>query len=72
MIKQIWIAQCDLCGKTEPARMVSGRYNETEPTLPIGWERAYNKKVHFCPECAKLVDKKVHTRGEFVIARGEP
>ena len=26
MIKQIWIAQCDVCGLIETARMVRGRW----------------------------------------------
>lgn len=59
MIKQIWVAQCDLCGKIENARMTSGRYNEQEATLPIGWSKGYNKDVHCCPECSKRIAEKV-------------
>ncbi len=51
MLKQITIAECDLCGKTEPAKAVSGRYNETDYTLPDGWGYAHNKDFVLCPEC---------------------
>ena len=29
MIRQVWIAECDLCGHTEKAKTKPGRYNET-------------------------------------------
>ncbi|MBQ8697390.1 MAG: hypothetical protein IJ521_00100 [Schwartzia sp.] len=57
MIKQVWVAQCDLCGKIENAKLVAGRYNETAPTLPEGWICGYNKDFHCCPECAKQIEK---------------
>ena len=53
MIKQVWIAQCDYCGKTERAMIKYGRYNEKMPILPIGWNNGYNKNFHLCPECYK-------------------
>ena len=59
MIKQIWIAQCDLCGKMENARITMGQYNEDTYTLPIGWSEGYNKDVHLCPECSKRIAKEV-------------
>ena len=51
MLKQITIAECDLCGRTEKAKAVSGRYNDREYTLPDGWSRAHNKNFILCPEC---------------------
>ena len=36
MLRQIWIAECDLCGKIEPAQHTNGRY-EPEYVLPAGW-----------------------------------
>lgn len=59
MIKQIWIAQCDLCGKMENARIIMDQYNEEGHTLPIGWGEGYNKDVHLCPECSKRMMKEV-------------
>ena len=59
MIKQIWIAQCDICGFIERVRMVRGRYNDTEPTLPVGWGHGHNKDVHLCPECSKRAAREV-------------
>lgn len=52
MLKQITIAECDLCRKTEPAKAVSGRYNETDYTLPDGWSKGHNDSFILCPECA--------------------
>ena len=54
MIRQIWIAECDLCGHREDAKAVSGRYNETNYTLPDGWGYGYNKNFTLCHECLLL------------------
>ena len=51
MIRQIWITECDLCGKTEKAKPKSGRYNETDYTLPDGWCHGHNQNFFVCPEC---------------------
>ena len=51
MIKQITIAECDLCGKTERAKSISGRDNETAYNLPDGWGYGHNKDFILCPEC---------------------
>lgn len=51
MIRQIWIAECDLCGHTEKAKAKSGRYNETDYTLPDGWCHGHNQNFLVCPEC---------------------
>ena len=51
MIRQIWIAECDFCGKTEKAKAKDGRYNETFYGLPEGWRRGNNKDFTICPEC---------------------
>lgn len=46
----VWMCQCDLCGKEEKAIMTNQR-----PTLPIGWGYNYDGRVHLCPECFKRV-----------------
>ena len=58
MLKQITIAECDMCGKTEPAKAVSGRYNEREYTLPDGWSRGHNKDFMLCPECTSIYSER--------------
>lgn len=55
MLKQVWIVECDLCGKVERAKSVLGRYNETDYTLPEGWKHGHNKNCTFCPECGKEI-----------------
>ena len=59
IIKQIWVAQCDVCGKTENARIMVGAYNDEVHTLPVGWGYGYNENMHLCPECSKRIMKKV-------------
>ena len=60
MIKQVWVAQCDLCGKMENARVVPGRYNEQQATLPIGWSNGYNKdKIFIVAKSAPRIAKEV-------------
>lgn len=54
MIRQVWIAECDLCGHTEKAKAKSGRCNETDYTLPDGWGYGHNKDFTLCPECLSL------------------
>ncbi len=68
MIRQIWIAECDLCGHREDAKAVSGRYNETDYTLPNGWGYGHNKDFTLCPEClarksAREGDRSVESYG---------
>lgn len=57
MIRQIWIAECDLCGHREDAKAVSGRYNETDYTLPNGWRKAHNKDFILCPKCHEKTER---------------
>ena len=52
MLKQITIAECDRCGKIEPAKAVSGRCNYVEYTLPDEWRKGYNNSFLLCPDCA--------------------
>ncbi len=60
MIKQIWIAECDICGKTEKAQIMLGRYyNDNEHTLPDGWIRLKNKDICICPDCASVLKDKI-------------
>ena len=57
MIKQVWLVQCDFCGKEEHAKIVSGQYNETETALPDGWGYGYTKAFHCCPECHERLSR---------------
>ena len=57
MLKQITIAECDLCGKIEHAKAVSERYNETDYTLPDGWGYGHNKDFTLCPECLSVRER---------------
>ena len=60
MIKTQTVAVCDICGKTELARVVHVWGNEREYGLPMEWTPAlYNPAVHLCPTCsAKLLAPK--------------
>lgn len=51
MRKQIWVVQCDTCGKTGNALLLSDRYNSIEIRLPNGWSFGFHKDVHLCPDC---------------------
>lgn len=66
MIKQSWVAECDLCGKTECAKMVSGRYNDPSYEVPSGWGYGHNRQFILCPECLLLRggDSGVESNGE--------
>ena len=58
MLKQICVAECDICGKIKEAKTTLGQYNETEYLLPDGWESGKgNKAVCICTECLKLLSK---------------
>lgn len=56
MIKQITVAECDICGTTQAAKPVQGQYNETDYKLPPGWMMSEaNRQFCICPRCwAKL------------------
>ena len=55
MIKQITVAECDICGYTEKAKPETFR-NETNYKLPDGWMVSEaNRQFCICPRCwAKL------------------
>ena len=55
MLKQVWIAKCDLCGRVEQAKAVFGQYNETNYTIPEGWDTGHNKDFILCPECLSAI-----------------
>lgn len=57
MLIQITIAECDLCGKTEPAKALSGRYNDIDYTLPDGWSKGHNNSFILCPECTSVRER---------------
>lgn len=51
MIKQIYMAICDLCGKTEPAKTMLSPRNEEYYKLPPDWGHGANKNFTLCPKC---------------------
>lgn len=53
MIRQVWIVECDLCGRTEEAKCAFKRQlgNATDYTLPDGWGYGHNKDFTLCPDC---------------------
>ena len=58
MIKQVTIAECDICGTTQQAKPVQGQYNETDYQLPPGWMMSEaNKKFCICPKCWKKMSQ---------------
>lgn len=58
MIKQITVAECDICGVTEKAKPVAGQYNETDYKLPPGWMQSEaNGDFCICHECLKKLKK---------------
>ena len=57
MIKTITVAQCDICGKTEPAKAIPGQYNETDYTIPDSWKKSdTNKDFCICDQCRKKLE----------------
>lgn len=54
MIKHMYIAECDLCGKVKPAKLISDGYHDDTYDLPCGWGYAHNKDFTLCPECLSL------------------
>lgn len=51
MIRQVFVAECDICGITQKAKPETFR-NETSYTLPNGWMRSKaNNQFIICPEC---------------------
>ena len=58
MIKQITVAECDICGATQKAKAVSDYRNGTDYTLPPGWMQSEaNREFCICPECWKKLTK---------------
>ena len=53
MIKQVWMAECDFCGKMERARITGGQYNEDVHILPVGWKYGVNDDFCVCDDCYK-------------------
>lgn len=61
MIKQITVAECDICGTTQNAKLVTWQ-NETNYTLPIGWVQSKaNQQFCICPECWKKLTREGNT-----------
>lgn len=57
MIKQVYIVQCDICGKIDLAKISSGQYNETNYILPDEWNYGHTKEIHLCPDCYNKITR---------------
>ena len=58
MIETITVAQCDVCGKTEPAKAITGQHNETCYTIPDGWVKSMtSENFCICLECKKKLER---------------
>lgn len=58
MIKQITVAECDICGAMEKAR-VEGTQRDEYNEVPKGWVRsATNNNFCICPKCWKKLNDK--------------
>lgn len=58
MLKQIWIAECDLCWKVERAKVERAKENISNAgtiyMLPYGWAWGISDiKCAVCPECIR-------------------
>lgn len=75
MIKQIYVCECDICGKVEKAKPASYR-NETDYTIPDGWTYGANKEVCICTECSQKLSKgntiSINASNNFVPVYGCP
>lgn len=59
MIKELTVAECDVCGMTVRAKEEPGQYNETGYTLPDGWQWSpVNKGVCICRLCLEKLKNK--------------
>ena len=59
MIKQITVAECDICGFVQQAKERNGQYNETDYTIPDGWVHGKgNPNICICPDCNKTLRAK--------------
>lgn len=53
MIKQVYIAECDVCGAVEKAQL-GDYWNDENVILPKGWEKSStNNDFCICPKCLK-------------------
>lgn len=59
MLQQVWMAQCDYCGKTEQAKRLGARKypipnnSRWNYEIPDGWEY-WIEDLCLCKECAKI------------------
>lgn len=66
MIKQITVAECDVCGKTEKAKQIPWQYNETEYVVPDGWKHGFGEMgICICAECAAKLGSVLDDRKGF-------
>lgn len=57
MIKLIHVAECDICGVTQPAIAKGTQWDEYYE-VPKGWQWSKtNSQFCICPECSKKLSK---------------
>ena len=57
MIKQMFMVECDICGKLAKPKHTMVRNEEDVYTPPDGWIRSRaNPSVIMCPECNKKLE----------------
>ncbi len=55
MLTPNWKAHCDLCGRFERTKVVTGQDKENEHYLHDGWVITHKKNIMLCPECLAIV-----------------
>ena len=68
MIKQVWVAQCDICGKTENARMMP--YNEQREKCGIKMEGIPHSPFLTNEEKMKFAEKIVAKWNAWILKSG--
>lgn len=67
MMKQKWVAICDLCGEERYAE--NAIFPNGPHALPEGWKRAWNERLDLCAACAEAFEK---TRKEIAKRERKP
>lgn len=62
MIKQIWVAECDICGAVEAAKITHPWMNEEERSLPDEWQHGFTEQTCICPECWYKINGKANVK----------
>ena len=57
MLKQVWLAECDLCGYKETSETIVSpeMFRENPGNILKGWTKGFTIDFHLCPKCSALV-----------------